>query len=75
MTTASTLTKREQETFDAIKAKGKSGADFNQLRTELNVRADSTLRPRLAKLAQMGKIKVERQADDARKVKYFAVKA
>lgn len=74
MSTAITLTKREQETYDAIKAEGKTGATFSGLVTKLGIRSDSTLRPRLSKLTEMGKIRSVREEDDARKVRYFIVK-
>jgi hypothetical protein len=74
MATNNTLTKREQETYDAIKATGKTGATFAGLVETLSIRSESTLRPRLSKLTEMGKIRTEREADDARKVRYFALK-
>lgn len=70
---ADVLTKREQETFDAIKAAGKGGIDFATLKAELDVGADGTLRPRLSKLVDLGKIKSVRDDEDARKVRYYAV--
>jgi DNA-binding transcriptional regulator PaaX len=74
MATDNMLTKREQETFDAIKAKGKEGATFSGLVAELGIRSESTLRPRLSKLTEMGKIRSERETEDARNKRYFIVK-
>lgn len=74
MPTNSTMTKREQETYAAIKAEGKAGVTFAGLVEKLSIRSDSTLRPRLSKLSEMGKIRTERETDDARKVRYFAIK-
>lgn len=67
----SPLTKREQETLDAVKAAGADGIDFSTLKEKLKVNADGTLRPRIAKLSETGKIKAIRQDDDARKVRYY----
>lgn len=74
MATANILTKREQETYDAIKAEGKTGATFAGLVEKLSIRSQSTLRPRLSKLTEMGKIRAEREKDDARRVRYFITK-
>lgn len=74
MATDAVLTKREQETFDAIKAEGRAGATFPGLVKKLDINSDSTLRPRLKKLSKMGKIRIKRQKEDARKALYFAVK-
>lgn len=74
MPTDNVMTKREQETYDAIKAEGRAGASFAGLVAKLNIRSESTLRPRLMKLTEMGKIKSVREKDDARRVRYFCMK-
>lgn len=65
------LTKRVQETLDAVKAAGQKGIDFATLKTQLGINADGTLRPRIAALVDTGKIKSVRDDDDARKVRYY----
>jgi hypothetical protein len=49
------LTKREQETFNAIKQAGKRGISFPDLKTKLGVEGVSTLRQRLSILGPKGK--------------------
>lgn len=52
----SELTKRQQETFNAIKSAGKKGILFEALRAKLGVASPGTLRPRIAALTKCGKV-------------------
>jgi hypothetical protein len=52
---ADELTKREQETFNAIKQAGKKGISFPDLKAKLGVEGVSTLRQRLSVLGPKGK--------------------
>ncbi len=47
------LTKRQQEAFDAIKAAGTKGIGFKDLKKQLGVRGQSTMRQRLSQLSKM----------------------
>lgn len=47
------LTKRQQEAFNAIKAAGPKGIGFKDLKKQLGVRGQSTMRQRLSQLSKM----------------------
>lgn len=50
------LTKRQQETFEVIKASGGAGIGYKKLKATLKVRGNSTLRQRLSQLVTSGKV-------------------
>jgi hypothetical protein len=72
------LTKREQETYNFIKASGKKGIDVETLMNAIATHQGraiqrSTLQPRVSKLIELNVVRAERQPEDARKVTYLAV--
>lgn len=59
------LTKRQNEALEAIKAAGKTGIGFKDLKKRLKIGGQSTLRQRLGQLVKLGAVKSTKEGKTA----------